>query len=181
MRNMDLRKQERGTSMAEFAVVATFFFMLIFGVIEFGRLFYTINALTDAARRGARYAIIHSADEINPDDPDGNAYAVKCVRNVVMYGETHISAYPGCDPPAGQPVLINGIQNATIEVDFQGADLDNNPTSPNPYGANLGMATVTIKNYQFNISIPLIHRSITLPNYTTTLPAESAGFEPDDI
>lgn len=177
MREKDFRKNERGASLAEFAVVATFFFMLIFGVIEFGRLLYTHNALTDAARRGARYAVLHEA-EINPDGGFGDA---KCVRNVVIYGETHISAYPACDPPAGQPALISGLDTATIEVDFNGADLDGNPASNNPYGANLGTATVRITNYNFNLSIPLLHRAITLSAYTTTLPAESAGFEPSPI
>lgn len=177
MREKNLRKNERGTSMAEFAVVATFFFMLIFGVIEFGRLLYTHNALTDAARRGARYAVLHQAEVAQ----DGAFRVAKCVRNVVMYGETHISAYPGCDPPAGQPVLISGIDTANIEVAFNGADLDGNPASPNPYGANLGTATVSITNYNFNFNIPLIHRALTLSAYTTTLPAESAGFEPPDI
>lgn len=177
MRMKDFRKNERGTSMAEFAVVATFFFMLIFGVIEFGRLLYTHNALTDAARRGARYAVIHQAEVAQ----DGNFRVAKCVRNVVMYGESNISAYPACDPPAGQPVLINGIAAATIQVAFNGADLDGNPASPNPYGANLGTATVRITNYNFNFNIPLLRRAITLSAYTTTLPAESAGFEPPNI
>lgn len=163
--------------MAEFAVVATFFFMLIFGIIEFGRFIYTHNALTDAARRGVRYAIIHRAEVAQ----DGAPHVAKCVRNVMMYGETHISAYPACDPPAGQPLLINGINTATIEVRFDGADLDGNPTSPNPYGTNLGIATVTISNYRFNLSIPLLQRTITLPSYTTALPAESAGFEPSPL
>ena len=76
MRNKDFRKNERGTSMAEFAVVATFFFMLIFGVIEFGRLLYTHNALTDAARRGVRYAIIHQPEVAT----DGAAHVAKCVH-----------------------------------------------------------------------------------------------------
>jgi hypothetical protein len=177
MRNGSFRKNERGTSMAEFAVIATFFFMLIFGIIEFGRLLYTHNALTDAARRGVRYAVIHRAEVTQ----DGTPRVAKCVRNVIMYGETHISAYPACDPPVGQPLLINGIDTATIQVKFDGADLDDNPLSPNPYGANLGLATVTISSYNFNLSIPLLQRTITLPSYSTSLPAESAGFEPPDI
>ena len=177
MRNKGFLKNERGTSIAEFAMVATFFFMLIFGVIEFGRFLYTHNALTDAARRGARYAVLHRAEVAQ----DGTPRVAKCVRNVVMYGETHISAYPNCDPPSGQPVLIHGIAAATIRVKFNGADLDNNPTSPNPYGANLGTATVTIENFSFNINIPLFRLNVPLRMYETTLPAESAGFEPDDI
>src|SRR5215212_5286407 len=119
MPNDNFRKNERGTSMAEFAVIATFFFMMIFGVIEFGRLLYTHNALADAARRGARYAIIHQPEHAQ----DGVDRVAKCVSNVVKYGETHISAYPGCDPLADQPVLINGIASATVLVRFNGADL----------------------------------------------------------
>ncbi len=173
------RKNESGTSMAEFAVVATFFFMLIFGIIEFGRLLYTHNALTDAARRGARYAVIHQPEVGTDAIPYDTA---KYIKNVMIYGETHITAYPACNPtPVGQPPLLNGLLAATIEVKFTGADLDNNPTSPNPYGTNLGIATVTISNYNFNLSIPLIHRTLALPKYTTTLTAESAGYEPPDI
>ena len=56
------RTGERGTTMAEFAIISVVFFMIIFGIIEFGRLFYIHNALTDAARRGARYAVLHDED-----------------------------------------------------------------------------------------------------------------------
>src|SRR5689334_5576390 len=64
---LDHRKNERGTTMAEFAVVALLFFTIIFGIIEFGRLLYIHNALTDATRAGARYGALHhgatSADQ----------------------------------------------------------------------------------------------------------------------
>src|SRR5258705_14001129 len=106
------RKNESGTSMAEFAVVATFFFMLIFGIIEFGRLLYTHNALTDAARRGARYAVLHKET------------AAACVRNVAVYGETHVN--PTTCAPTGPP-LINGLTTANIVVQYNGA-------APNAYG-----------------------------------------------
>jgi Flp pilus assembly protein TadG len=175
MRQMIFRKHERGTSMAEFALVASFFFMLIFAVIELGRLLYTHNALTDAARRGARYAVIHTAEGLTNGAPQDTT----CVKNVIIYGETHINS--SCAPLAGAQPLINGITNATIRVSYNGADLDGNPGSPNPYGANLGTATVTITGYQFNLSIPFLRRALTLPAYTTTLPAESAGFEPSPL
>lgn len=178
MRDNSFSKNERGTTLAEFAVVATFFFMLIFGVIEFGRFLYTHNALTDASRRGARYAVLHLAPSTTPD---GITYTNPlCVRNAIMYGETHINKNT-CLPVAGSPLLINGIDTATIKVKYKGVDFDNNPASPNPYGTNLGTATVTIEGYVFQLNIPLFRRGVTMPNYSTTLTAESAGYDPDPI
>jgi hypothetical protein len=81
-------KKEGGSTVAEFAVVAGIFFMLIIAIIEFGRLFYTHNALTDAARRGARYAVLRQKDS-------------PCVKNVVVYGETHIDP-DTCAPTGGR-------------------------------------------------------------------------------
>lgn len=141
--------------------------MIIFGIIEFGRLMYTHNALADAARRGARYAVLH------PENSN------TCVRNVVIYGETQVGVAPTCTPTG--PQLVNNLAAATITVVYQGADLDNDPLTPNPYGMNLGTATVTITNYQFNLSIPFFARILTMPSYTTTLTAESSGIEPPPI
>jgi len=180
LRDNSFRKNERGTTLAEFAVVATFFFMLIFGVIEFGRFLYTHNALTDASRRGARYAALHLAPELQPDGKTYTNDQVKCVRNAIMYGETHIDKNT-CLPVSGSPLLINGIDTANIKVKYKGVDFDGNPASPNPYGTNLGTATVTIEGYVFQLNIPLFRRGVSMPTYSTTLTAESAGYDPDPI
>jgi Flp pilus assembly protein TadG len=166
------REGELGTTMAEFAVIASLFFVMIFAIIECGRLFYTHNALTDAARRGARYAALNSEN-------------VTCVRNVVIYGATNIGPRPGC-APTGQP-LLGGLTRpeVTITVTYEGADLDNNPSDPVPidtaYGMNLGTATVSVTGYTFTLGIPFIPKTFTLPEYVTTLTAESAGTEPAPI
>ena len=144
--------------MAEFAIISVVFFMIIFGIIEFGRLFYIHNALTDAARRGARYAALHK--EIDKD----------CVKNVVVYGETHVN--PETCAPTG-PALINGLTTTNIVVTHAG------PDAHTGYGMNLGTVTVEITNYTFNLSIPFARRTLTMPPYVTTLTAESAGEEPD--
>lgn len=77
---------ERGGTLVEFAIAAAVFLTAMFAVIEFGRALWVHNALTDAARRGARYAVLHSASEADQ------------VRNVVVYGN-----------PAGgtQPIVPN--------------------------------------------------------------------------
>lgn len=163
----DSRHEERGSTMAEFAIIAVIFFMIIFGIIEFGRLFYTHNALTDAARRGARYAALHK--EVDVD----------CVRNVVLYGETNVN--PTTCAPTGPP-LINGLTAAQVTVLYEGADADDNPkTPPTHYGMNLGTVTVSIDRYNFNLSIPFASRTVTMPQYVTTLTAESAGEIPKNL
>lgn len=48
------RPNRRGASLVEFAVVAPVLFMLIFGLIEFGRLVQVQHTLANAAREGAR-------------------------------------------------------------------------------------------------------------------------------
>jgi len=160
------RNNQKGTSMAEFAVVALVFFMIIFGIIEFGRLLYTHNALTDAARRGARYAVLHrQVPALGEPDP------ITCVKNVAIYGETNIN--PTTCAPTGPP-LINGLTATNVVVEYQGL-------SPDPYGMNIGTATVTIQNYNFILSIPLLRRTLVMPAYRTTLTAESAGMIPPNI
>jgi Flp pilus assembly protein TadG len=49
----------RGAASAlEFAVVAPLFFLLIFGLVEFGRCLMVQHLLTNAARQGCRVAVI---------------------------------------------------------------------------------------------------------------------------
>lgn len=170
MTSKAFKKSERGAAVAEFAVACLFFFTVLIGIIEFGRLLYTHNALTDAARRGARYATLHLQDE-------------ECVKNIVIYGEKHVDA--DCAPTG--PPLVNGLtaQGVDIKVAYAGADTDNDPEDDVPidtrFGSNLGTATVTIENYTFNLGIPLLNISIAMPDYRTTMSAESAGHEPADL
>jgi hypothetical protein len=152
-----LSKDESGASMAELAIVAGIFFMLIIGILEFGRLLYTHNALTDATRRGARYAVLKPKD-------------APCVKNVVVYGETHINANT-CAPLGGARPLIHGLAASHVSVVYD----------PSSFGVNEGTATVSITGYEFNLGIPFFRRTLNMRPYRTTLTAESAGTRPTDI
>lgn len=142
------RKSEEGKTLLEFAITGTVFLLVLFGVIEFGRLFWTHNALRDAARRGVRYAAIRRND----------AAGQLAVKNMVVYG----------DPAGGTSPLVNGLttSNVAIEyVNYDGVQLSSR-------------ATVKISNYQFNFAVPLIGGTITMPAYRTSLPGESVGYVP---
>ncbi|HKY42098.1 MAG TPA: TadE family protein [Pyrinomonadaceae bacterium] len=154
MKSFNQRQNERGTTVAEFAVVALLFFVIIFGIIEFGRLLYTHNALTDATRRGARFASLHTKE-------DGDK-----VIDEVIYGSK--ASLPGFNRTTATPI-INGLTRTMVKVNYEGA------SATIGYGTNLGTATVKIDGYQFDLLIPVIGRQLTLPAYSTTLTAESAG------
>ncbi|MGA9995665.1 MAG: TadE/TadG family type IV pilus assembly protein [Pyrinomonadaceae bacterium] len=154
MFSINFNKRERGATLVEFAIVATIFFTSLFAVIEFGRLFWTHNALKDAARRGARYAIIRKDD----------AAGIAAVKNMVVYGD------PNANPATATP-LVNGLTTSNVSIDYQ-----------NFNGIQLSSrATVSITNYKFNFAIPLVGTSINMPAYRTSLPGESAGWIPCDM
>jgi Flp pilus assembly protein TadG len=145
-------KSERGAALVEFAIVATIFLTVLFGVIEFGRMFWTHNALRDAARRGTRYATVRKND----------AAGIAAVKNMVVYGDPNVSS--------GTPV-VSGLTTANVAVNYQ-----------NYNGLQLSSrATVTITGYQFQFSVPLIGGTLDMPIYSTSLPGESAGYVPCDV
>jgi len=49
--------------MVEFAIVLPVLLLLILGILEFGILIFNYNTISNAAREGARYGIVHPANE----------------------------------------------------------------------------------------------------------------------
>jgi Flp pilus assembly protein TadG len=97
------RSNERGGSLIEFTVVALGFFMILVGIVAAGNLYYTHNALVEATRRGARYAVLNST---------GSTTAVK---NVVVYGTP--------TPAAGATSLIYNLQPSNVNVTYTGLNV----------------------------------------------------------
>jgi hypothetical protein len=54
----------RGAAVVEFAIVAPLIFLLIFGIIEVGRLVLVQQILTNASREGARRAVLEQATAV---------------------------------------------------------------------------------------------------------------------
>jgi Flp pilus assembly protein TadG len=102
MRTKKSRNKQRGATLVEFSIAATVFLMTMFAVLEFGRALWTHNALTDAARKGARYAAVHSAADIDN------------VKNVVVYG----------DPAGGTKPIVENLSTTNVQVNYTGFTLD---------------------------------------------------------
>lgn len=144
---------ERGAALVELSIASLALMLAVFGVVEFGRLLWTHNALKDAARRGTRYAIIRKND----------ATSITAVKNMVVYGDPN--------PPGTAQPIVQGLTAANVVVDYQ-----------NFNGILLSSrATVSITGYKFSFAVPLIGGTLNMPTYRTSLPGESAGFVPCDI
>ena len=56
------RRDEHGQSLVEAALTFPLLFLLFFGIIEFSLVIFSYNTISNAAREGARYGIIHPGD-----------------------------------------------------------------------------------------------------------------------
>lgn len=50
--------KQRGVAAVEFALIASIFFTLVFGVMEMGRILFYMNSAAEATRLGARVAVV---------------------------------------------------------------------------------------------------------------------------
>jgi Flp pilus assembly protein TadG len=51
--------RQRGSTLIEFSIVSLLLFTVVFATIEFNRMLLIYTAVANAARAGARYAIVH--------------------------------------------------------------------------------------------------------------------------
>jgi Flp pilus assembly protein TadG len=60
---MRLRRDDRGAALIEMAFTLPLLLLISIGIIEFGRAFQTWQILTNAAREGARVAVLPGVDD----------------------------------------------------------------------------------------------------------------------
>ena len=167
MKTYEKNRSERGSTIIEFAIIAVIFFMMLVGIVAAGHLYYTHNALVEATRRGARYAVL----QCNPNETTCTGYdtTVERVQNIVVYGT---------DTPAmGATSLISGLQTSNVQVDYS-TPLTGSSTS---FGVAKGRVSVKIISYSYPFVLPMVTTSISMGPYRTTLTGECAGFIPPDI
>lgn len=57
-------KNKRGQSIVEFALVLPILLLIVFGIVHFGFLFYSYLTVNEAAREGARSAVVGETDAV---------------------------------------------------------------------------------------------------------------------
>jgi hypothetical protein len=95
-------ENERGQALVEFAFVAIFLTLVLFGIMDFSRLFFAYATMSQGAREGARYGITHPGPPNDPSDPLNQAIIdIAEARMVVIGGEASVEVlYPDlCNDP----------------------------------------------------------------------------------
>ncbi len=59
------RNGEEGSALVEFAVASVVILTILFGIIDVGRALYSYDWVSDAARRGTRYAMVRGTSSCN--------------------------------------------------------------------------------------------------------------------
>ena len=139
-------KNQKGTSVVEFAIVLPLLVLLLFGIIEFSLLLFNKQVITNASREGARAGIVAQVPRVS--DP--------AIRKVVSdYAKAHLVTF-------GSDTLVEDADHIPIVREDVNTD---NP--PNSFGDDL---KVTV-NYQYDFLVfPGIIVGLFSGNMGQTLP-----------
>lgn len=149
------RKRMQGVYVVEFAIIGLLLFTLLFGVLEMGRLYFTVGALNEVARRGARLAAV-----CDISDP--------VVLQRAIFNEA------GDDSSSNLIGTLKPTDLTLTYLDENGAAVAN----PGDTGfSSIRYVQLSIENFSFTLLIPGVGGGITLPTFRATLPRESLGFD----
>jgi hypothetical protein len=122
------RRRGRGQALVEFAFMAPIIFLVFIVIIEAGRFVFYYHVLNNAAREGARYAIVHGENAF-----DG------CPSGPTPPGVT------SCDP-AGNNIRAH-IRNKALDLAQSSLSFGWSGDSSFPiYGASTGLANNSVGN-----------------------------------
>jgi len=89
------------------------FIIVLFGVVEMGRMILVYTTLANAAHAGTRYAIVHGADQtVSPSGPGSVTQVQTVVKNYASAGLLNVNnltvtvSYPNGKNIAGSPVSV---------------------------------------------------------------------------
>lgn len=148
-----MRRPQRGITCVEFAIVAAVLFMIIFGVIEFGRALFVANALSEGTRRGARVAAVCPVGDPRP-------------AQVAILADAN-----------GASGIATNLTTANIAVAYlnqAGAPL----ADPMANYTQIQYVQVRVVGYTMQLLIPFVLPEFLMPAFTATLPRESLGYSP---
>jgi hypothetical protein len=113
MCNRKKRTTRSGAATVEFAIVAPIFFLLVFGLIEMGRMMMLQQSLTNAAREGCRKAVLATTKNGSDVEADMRDYLQSVISDAADTGKVRIDV-----PDNLADVASGNILTVSVEVDY---------------------------------------------------------------
>ncbi len=165
MKNYSRRQRQQGAAAVEFAIIALLLFTLLFGILEFGRLFYVYNTVQEVTRHAAREAVVRWVDNSNTSP----------AKVLALFG--------GASIPAGAEITA-------ANIDIQYLTASGAVPSPFPLSASdniaacltgpagcIALVQVSIIGANYAPMVGLFpFLNLPIPASTVTMPAESLGY-----
>ena len=114
------RLDERGQALAEFALVLPLILFFIASILEFGRAWNIKQAVTDAAREGARYTVVRDVDITSLADVEAKIEERLMLASIETSDISFSSTDPVCAIPADCFHNVTGYgRDMTVHVSTQ--------------------------------------------------------------
>jgi hypothetical protein len=122
-----IRKQRdsgrRGQALVEFALILPIFILVVMGIFDLGRAVYGFNTVNNAAREGARLAIVDQTVTEIKTEAVNHAVSLGLTVNDVSV-DFRLPSTPqtarSCEPPSSE-LMINCIANVRVNYLYQAA------------------------------------------------------------
>ena len=189
-----LARDQRGISSIEFVIVATVFFMMIFGMVDFSRAMWEWNAAAKATHWGVRYAVVNDMVTIKmriwSGTLDGGlgAGSSVTVANLNGLADTFTCISTGCNGNGNTATDFDDIafglivdrmqliydkiqpENVIVEYRHIGLGFAGNPLGPDLHPA----VTITLVGMQFDFITPGFAGifNIPMPAFAATMTGE---------
>jgi Flp pilus assembly protein TadG len=110
-------RKDQGGVLVEFTFIAIMLVVVMLGIVEMGRMVLVYTTVANAARAGARYAIVHGGDRTGsgfngPSGPGSTTQVQNVVKDFAAAGLLNVSnlnvnvAYPNGTNTADSPVTV---------------------------------------------------------------------------
>ena len=186
---------ERAAGAAEFAMVLPLMLILLFGTIDAGRFLWAMNRAEKATQMGARYAIVTdpvstglvNADFESADLPKGELIpasmlgSLECTRTSCSCTGCEIAVGTGVNTAsfdgivARMQAMYPGIAADNVRVTYRGSGFGFAGDTGGPETMEISpLVSVSLTDLRFVPVTSLLLADITLPAFSTTLPAEDA-------
>jgi hypothetical protein len=113
-------ERESGQTTLEFALVVGVLFLVVFGIIEFSRLFFAYATMSQGVRDAARYGIVHPGSEFEDDIIDVAQSKITLIGGTatvtVDYPDVSESGYPFCQHRCRIVVRATSMYNPWIPL-----------------------------------------------------------------